>query len=256
MAITFEQKYPTALKNAAWQKSKSFKDKAKAKTKTGLGEALTAAETAWGLIEFDVLIAAKQNLGGKSLAQKQTAAGKAHTYLDGPVKTAINSLEAASRKANETAKNTSLSTKAATAARTLSGALQQQAIKLHNIKLDDFQAETAAMQKSVNEWEHEHTEALHSMDAIVDDLKEKKDRETWEASHADAIIANAVKITKSLSDQTGDKHWKDNNDHWRRLLVAYAAANPKVKTLSPGRAAEEIETFADLVQHELGSIWH
>jgi len=44
MAITFDRKYPTALKNIAWQKKKSFKDKTKAKTKTGLGEALTAAE--------------------------------------------------------------------------------------------------------------------------------------------------------------------------------------------------------------------
>jgi hypothetical protein len=111
------------------------------------------------------------------------------------------------------------------------------------------------MQQSVNQWEHQHTEALHSMDAIVDDLKSKKDKETWEASHAGTVIENAVKITKSLTDETGDKNWKDNNDHWRRLLVAYAAADPKVKTLPLARAAEEIETFADLIQRELGGMF-
>ena len=44
MAVTFNTTWPATLTDAAWQKKKSFLDKAKSKTKTGLGEALTAAE--------------------------------------------------------------------------------------------------------------------------------------------------------------------------------------------------------------------
>lgn len=256
MSITFDKKYPAALKNAAWQKSKSFKDKAKAKTKTGLGEALTAAEKDWGKIEFDNLIAARQNLAGKSLAVKAAAKTKAQQYLDGPVMLkAIASLEAAASKAKTTGKNTSLSTTAAKAATALSGALLAQAKRLHDIKLDDFQAEIAPMLQSINQLERQHTEALHSMDAIRDDLRSSKDKKTWQASQARTVIEHTVTVTKSLSDETGEKHWTETNEKWRLLMVSYAKTDRLVNDLPPARVAEEIEKFTDLVQHTLGTMW-
>ena len=59
MAITFPTAWPAALTDAAWQKKKSFMDKAKSKTKTGLGASLTTAQKAWNLIKFDNLVATK-----------------------------------------------------------------------------------------------------------------------------------------------------------------------------------------------------
>lgn len=44
--------WPAALTNAAWQKKKSFLDKTKSKTKTGLGAELLKAEAAWKDINF------------------------------------------------------------------------------------------------------------------------------------------------------------------------------------------------------------
>jgi len=59
MAITFNTTWPPALTDAAWQKKKSFMDKAKSKTKTGLGAELTKAQAAWKLVKWDTMIATK-----------------------------------------------------------------------------------------------------------------------------------------------------------------------------------------------------
>ena len=53
MTVSFDTKYPPEALNAAWQKKKSFMDKAKSKTKTGLGESLVKAEAEWKKINFD-----------------------------------------------------------------------------------------------------------------------------------------------------------------------------------------------------------
>jgi hypothetical protein len=255
MAITFETKYPTALKNAAWQSKKSFKDKAKSKTKTGLGEALTTAEKDWGQIKFDNLIAAKQGLAGKSVTEMQAGRKTAQAYLDGPVVTkAITSLEAAASKARVTAKNSALSTSAVKAATALSGPLLAQAKLLKDIQLKDFEP-VVKVRLDIGRWENQHTEYLHSMDTIRDDLKEKKDKAAWDESHVGTIIEDAVKVSAQLAEATGEKHWKDNNDRWRRLLISYAASDRLVKSLPSTRVGEEIDTFADLIQGTLGGMW-
>jgi hypothetical protein len=255
MAITFETKYPTALKNAAWQSKKSFKDKAKSKTKTGLGEALTTAEKDWAKIKFDNLIAARQGLEGKNLLQKAAAKKTAREYLDGPVVTkAMESLEAAASKARVTAKNAALSTSAVKAATALSGPLLAQARLLHDIKLDDFEPPTQD-RRDIGRWENQHTEYVRSLDNIRDDLKEKKDKATWDESHVGTIVEDAVKVSAQLAEATGEKHWKDNNERWRRLLISYAATDRLVKSMPGTRVGEEIDTFADLIQGTMGGMW-
>ncbi len=52
MPYPADRTYPAVATNAAWQKKKSFLDKAKAKNKTGVGPKLVAAEAAWGKIPF------------------------------------------------------------------------------------------------------------------------------------------------------------------------------------------------------------
>ena len=256
MAITFDTKYPTALKNATWQSKKSFKDKTKSKTKTGLGEALTLAEKDWGKIDFNKLIAAKQNLTGKNATQYTAAYNTAKAYLDGPVVTkAINSLNAAANKARTTAKNTALSAKAITAAGALSGPLLAQVKLLHDIKLNDFAA-PVSVGNDIRRWEPQHTEALRSMDSIRDDLKDAKDKkDAWDSAHADRVIESGVKVSGDLAKATGEKAWQDNHDHWRKLQVAYFNANRVVQMQQGAHVSEEIEKFADLIQTELGHIF-
>src|SRR6185436_7040308 len=68
------QVYSVVCTDRMWQKHKSFKDKAKASTKTGLGPTLKAAEKAWGNIKWAQLDAKKlkaktqQTMGNQSLS--------------------------------------------------------------------------------------------------------------------------------------------------------------------------------------------
>jgi len=254
MAIEFETKYPAALKNSAWQKKKSFKDKTKAKTKTGLGDALTLAEKDWGKIKF-ANMSAGNKLAGKSVAEWQEAKKAAKAYKSGEVVTkAIASLEAAASKARTTAKNTALSATAAKAAADLSGALLRQAKLLKDIKLTDYNP-PVAVQTNIGRWENQHTEALHSVDNLRDALKDTPDLHTWEHSNFDTLFDGAVKVTAGLAEATGDKHWTDMNERWRRLFVAYNTTNQRVKSMSAERAKEEFDNFTDLVQSTMGGVF-
>lgn len=255
MAITFNQKYPAALTNAAWQKKKSFKDKTKSKTKTGLGTTLTKAEANWGKVKFDKLIAAKQNLQGKNVAALKIAAKAAQDYLDGPVvQQAIAALDAAASKARTTAANTALSTAAVNAATALTGALTAQAKLLRDIKLADFQPATS-VNLELGQWEKSHTGYLRSMDGIVDELRSGKTKENWEGQPISEVVNNAVKVTGSLSTATGDRHWHDTNNLWREIFAAYNTANNQIKVLPDSRVEDEIEKFIDLTQHKLGNLF-
>jgi hypothetical protein len=256
MAITFVTKYPSTLKNAAWQKSKSFKDKTKAKTKTGLGDALNTAEKDWGKIDFDKLDADKQDLDGKSLNELQAAKRQAQDYLDGQIVTkAIASLDAASKKSNTTAANQALSNTAATAARTLSGALLRQAKLLRDIKLADFTAQTGQVVQSVAPLERTHTQLLKSMDDIRDDIKDSNDTATWLQANIGAVIDNAVRTTQSLTDLTGDQNWRANHEKWTRLNIMFTASDRIIKANPGVRAVEEMKDFADVIQGSLGGMW-
>ena len=255
MAITFNQKYPAALTNAAWQKKKSFKDKTKSKTKTGLGTLLTKAEANWGKIKFDKLIAAKQSLQGKNVAALKIAAKAAQDYLDGPVvQQAIAALDAAASKARTTAANTALSTTAATAATALTGALTAQAKLLRDIKLADFQPATS-VHLEIGEREKNHTAYLRSMDGIVDELRSGKTKENWEGQPINEVVNNAVKVTGLLFEATADPHWHDTNNLWREIFDAYTTANNQIKVLPGSRVEDEIEKFTDLAEQKLGHVW-
>jgi hypothetical protein len=256
MTITFATKYPAALKNAAWQKSKSFKDKTKSKTKTGLGDALKLAEKNWGALEFDNLIAAKQRTESKNLAGRRKDRKEAQEYLNGTqMKAAINALEAASSKARVTGENAALSTTAAKAATKLSGDLLAQARLLHAIKLTDFDALVSDATKLVHNWEQQHSDTLHRMDDIRDELRHDPTVETWDKSGLEAALDGAVKVSGNLAEATEAKDWTDNSSRWRKLFVAYAAANKNVHQRNGAGVRDEIEDFADLIQKSLGTMY-
>jgi hypothetical protein len=117
MTIPEDPKYPKTLTNAYWQTKKSFKDKTKAATKTGLGAALTAAENAWKAIPFAKLDA--KQLSPKSVKEAQTNLANAKTIRTTQVKAASQAIEAARLKAIATGKNAALSDTARSAAQTM-----------------------------------------------------------------------------------------------------------------------------------------
>ena len=137
MTVTLPStKYPAALTNAAWQKKKSFLDKAKSKTKTGLGAQLVLAETAWGNIKFDLLQASKQVIPTAAAADKAKQAAVTHQKT--VVSVASKAIIAAAKSAATSKANAALSTTAKQAAAAIETGLLTQSRRLRDIDLDDF----------------------------------------------------------------------------------------------------------------------
>ena len=138
MTVPENTKYPQNLTNAYWQTKKSFKDKTKKATKTGLGDKLTAAEKAWKAIPFDKLDATKHD--PKSAAEAQKLLADAKTVRTTQVKAAIAALNTAKLKATETAKNADLSPAAKLAANAMVEPLRKlQFETLGGITAKDFE---------------------------------------------------------------------------------------------------------------------
>lgn len=143
MHITFNTAWPANLTDKEWQKKKSFTDKAKSKTKTGLGAELTKAETAWKKIVFDALDVTKAagKLGNPVIFNKPdhyTAAKLVATHQTTVALDAIKAIKLAAAKAATTKANTGLSSTAKAAAATIETGLLHQATLIQTISLKDF----------------------------------------------------------------------------------------------------------------------
>jgi len=137
MTVPKDKTYPAIATNDAWQKKKSFKDKAKSATKTGLGAKLTAAEKAWKLIEWDKLDA-KKLAATKSISVAKQNVQAATTAL-AKVTTAKNLVHAAHAEAVKAAANAALSSTAMTAAGAIRDALATAEANLGKANVNDFQ---------------------------------------------------------------------------------------------------------------------
>ena len=146
MTINKIPTYPVVAKNVSWQKQKSFKDKLKKVTKTGLGVKLEAAEKAFAKINFNKLdVARLQKASGQRLTSYAGVDGAklaAQQHLEGPVQAAHDALGAAVSTASSVARNPALSTRAGLAADTIATNLRNlaAAIDPDSISLDDFDA--------------------------------------------------------------------------------------------------------------------
>ncbi len=144
MAVEFDTRWPQPLTNAAWQKKKSFLDKAKSATKTGLGAELLKAEAAWKKINFKALgvLTAPGNLGNppryKTPDDYDHAKAVAENHLKTVAAAASKTILATAAKAAATKKNTALSTSAKTAAADIETGLLEQSRLIRDLELDDF----------------------------------------------------------------------------------------------------------------------
>jgi len=150
MAVKFGTAWPVEATNAAWQKKKSFLDKNKAATKTGLGAELVKAEAAWKKINFDVLdvLTAPGKLGNpakfKTPVDFDNAKAKATTQMTTNVHPASQAILVAAAAATKTKNNAALSNTAKTAAGVIETKLLAQGRLLRDLKLDDFDTRKAA----------------------------------------------------------------------------------------------------------------
>jgi hypothetical protein len=130
--------YPSVCKNVVWQKFKSFKDKAKAKTKTGLGDTLKEAEKAWAKIVWKDLDAKK--LKATTLPVARANQVKAQAAMVN-VTNAKHAVTIAHAKAIETMGNTALSKPAKDQAEVIRNGLKYALTNLDKVNINDFQEE-------------------------------------------------------------------------------------------------------------------
>lgn len=143
--------YPIAATNAAWQKKKTFLDKAKSATKTGLGAQLTAAQQAYARVKFDLLDAEavakniREEHGGdlhednnKVDVLINQAKNAAYQHQNTVLDAAIDHLTIAETKAKDTAKNKALTTTAQAAATAVAKELRKHIAALTLIRHDDL----------------------------------------------------------------------------------------------------------------------
>ena len=149
MAVTFVTTWPAALTNTAWQKKKSFLDKAKSKTKTGLGDQLVKAEAAWKLVKFSSLDAAKIPLPRP--VDVDNAKIAAQTHLTTVAAAASRAAIAAAAKAASTKNNSALSSTAKKAAADIEKGLLAQAAHIRDISLTDFDTAKADLVELTNQ---------------------------------------------------------------------------------------------------------
>jgi len=260
MSITFKTKYPTAVTNAAWQKKKSFLDKAKSKTKTGLGDTLKQAEAAWNKIPWDKLRADKQP--GNPKLRPFTAAianrAAAQKILAGQVRTAITALDKAADKARATAKNTALSKPAIKAATTLAGNLVFQANLLRSIILTDLEQEINTGQRDFNKLENDYLKWIQDVEARLKDLDRNFTPANWKrhVKMLDESIFKGYHFTITSIDSLGMKEYVSARQRWKALDELYGTTKKAIERAGndEGAVAIEIGHFVEYAQPIIGGL--
>ena len=145
MSVPTDMSYPAIATDPAWQKKKSFIDKAKSSTKTGLGADLKAAELKWKAIPWKELDARKLAAKSVEAAQRQLNTAKAAGTVIQEAKTAVAKAKAT---AQATATNKALSKTAQLAANDIANSLQNALTRLNSIKTLDFEDALARLERA------------------------------------------------------------------------------------------------------------
>ena len=226
MAVTFSTTWPAALTDADWQKKKSFLDKAKSKTKTGLGAELTKAQTAWKLVKFDNLDAKKVPMTTPEQVDRAKVA--AQTHLTTVAAAASKAALAAAAKAAATKGNTSLSSTAKAAAATIETGLLAQAAHIRDIKLTDFDtAKTDLIQALAMTKMAAIKRNLTKADAFIKEIEKDPTRANFNAGIQEACRPLTVPlgtIGTSISGKADPKALGKSLEQWadgKNMLPAY-----------------------------------
>jgi hypothetical protein len=243
MAVTFDTKYPAELTDAAWQKKKSFLDKAKANTKTGLGVLLEDAEKKWALINFNLLIEKKtQPDVANMLKSAKDRRATAQQHLDGPVNSAYLALMKASRKAFDTSKNKALSKTAIAAAQTLSNKLQQQAVKLKGIKLADFDKQITDLQQAADSQTPIHEQGVAKVKTALKALASNPTADGWDKAN----MLNSTSFVRShalSAVQVGRPDFKAIQPTWKNIVDRTVKINNEISAMDPEAAKKTIAKY-------------
>jgi hypothetical protein len=174
MSVPADTKYPKNLTNTYWQSKKSFKDKTRKATKTGLGALLTAAEKAYGKIPVKALDTSKH--APKSVKEAKVLLAAAKKAKTTEVKAASDAVEKARVMAVKTSKNMALSDTARQAATSIASGLSH--LRLNTLIADfgykDFEvlvAKAEAAEKGGEALQQVHIHLPHGGTSVASTAK-------------------------------------------------------------------------------------
>jgi hypothetical protein len=262
MTIGFTQAYPVEATNAAWQKKKSFMDKAKKATKTGLGAELLKAEGAYKKINFEALDirSAAGQLGNPakftSPQDFDDAKQKAAQHMTTVVKPASAALLTAARSAAKTKSNAALSATAKAAAAAIEKKLLTQSGYLRDIKLDDFDQRKAVVvqhvQNLIRDFDTNMRSAIGKGDIYINKVKQTPTPKTFNDGIKNACrdltqnLANVKKI-KSM----GGTFAKETPTNLIAPILAWAQDKNKLPVTA---TREQVLQTLDTYEKSLGAI--
>src|SRR5258708_334654 len=226
MAITFPTAYPADLTNTHWQASKNKLDKV---SKSGLGPLLDKAQADWGHVKWDVMHEKKRKpdvtdlLGSlkadRVLAQKELA---------GPVKTAYDSLKAASEKAYKVSKVITLSKGAAATAVAMSTKLHNQGQFLKAIKLTDFDTAVAELEVAAKGQDGIFDKGIAAVERGLAVLRTDPSFTGWEkAGMLDKPSYVRSQVYSAI--QVGRKDFQPRKPVWLNITNLTTSANNTIK---------------------------
>lgn len=193
--------YPKVLTNADWQKKKSFLDKAKKATKTGLGAELVRAEAAYKKIKWDLLDAKMQGKwrDGDAIREGKRRAQQHYTAF---VKPAEAIFMQASRKARDTATNPALSKTAQKAAAAISAELLRHVSYWKRIKFDDFDEALNRWQQGIDLWRGRLKGNVQTLERLLNALDRDPKLANWdnELTQAFRSVGNSLGNNPEFKD--------------------------------------------------------
>lgn len=222
--------WPAALTNATWQKKKSFMDKAKSKTKTGLGAELVKAEDAWGKVQFKMLDAAKIPMPTATEVDKRKKAAQEH--MDSVGDDAIKVIKAAAVKAGATKNNKALSSDARKAATEIEKGLTKQAELLEAIKFTDFDdAKNNIIQLTFQTNLSTLKKGLVSADNFIEEVEKSPTRDTFNkgVQNATRPLLVALGNIGAVGNKPDPRPLGKSLEAWADGKELIEASNPKME---------------------------
>jgi BMFP domain-containing protein YqiC len=140
MSIPQDTVYPGLATNTEWQKKKSYKDKLKSATKTGLGAKLKTAEQAWAAIKWQYLKEVDLHPRPQTAVQAESNLNRARLAMH-QVETTRAAVTEAHSAALQAANNQVLTQTARDYATNIAQLLQKALNRLAQVNIDDFEGQ-------------------------------------------------------------------------------------------------------------------
>jgi hypothetical protein len=242
----FPIKYPNDLTNTYWQKQKSFVDKAKAKTKTGLGAALTNAEKAWNAVHYDRLVFDDAKRKTHNLAKYKafhTTAQKEMLLVD----TAEQRLGAALKLANSTKVNPALSTAAKQAASQIASELQTRVNWLKAIRLTDFDQAIATAEAAARDAETAYRDSFDALRTMAASLEKSPTLANWSTQQPD-LKARALRNAAADAFRLGGDTFKTRKEAADQIYEYLKGANHLILSGHTRRDTGRLEAVTTSVE--------